>query len=194
MPSSEESIILIKPTVVGMIGRGHSHMPFPDRSREVSGILKLVADQFLGFGNAMLIIFFRAITTDGQIKRSAKLMGIPPGHQTHATRPAKGMGHIARGKDHTTMSQSIQVRRPDILGVIEPYVGVSQVITQNDDEIRPVLGQGASQQGDRRHQNRTKKSFHLKKVFKFQGGGCPANRHETAITISSPRPVDPPQC
>ncbi len=70
-------------------------MPFANRAGEVARLLQHGADEMLTLGDAQLVVFLNAQSGRREIKRCAKFVRIPPGHQPHAAWAAKRMADIS---------------------------------------------------------------------------------------------------
>src|SRR5439155_5217174 len=86
---------------------------------------------------------------------------IAPRDQTGSRWAAKRMGHVAICAKNAVGCQGIEVRRRDVQAPIETYVAVTQIVRQNNNNIRrPRLRQGRGSKSANDEQQRQKTLLH----------------------------------
>ena len=71
------------------------------------------------------------------------MAGVHPRHETAARRRADRAAGVALSEAHPFRSQSIHVRSLDFLLSVTPRITVTQVVGEDENDVRPALRLGA---------------------------------------------------
>ena len=123
----------IKPVSVRNAGRSFvAQSPFADDRRVVNGRFEHLGHRHIA-----------RLQRHARVAANPRMAGVHPRHEAAARRRANRAAGVALSEAHPFRSQSINVRSLDFLLTVTTRITVTQVVGENENDVRPALRPGA---------------------------------------------------
>ena len=131
--AAEEAVGLVEAALAGVVLRVTAEVPFADPAGDVAGRLEAVGHRGFGEGKAGLGVIVAGI----ELVAESRL--VAAGQESGPRGAAIRAGDVAVSAAEAAGGQRVEAGRRHVLAALKPCVGMTHVVGQKDDDVRPTL-------------------------------------------------------